>query len=394
MTDFDVAIIGAGPYGLSAAAHLGDLKGLSVRVFGEPMSFWERHMPAGMLLRSPWAGSHLSDPKRALTLDKYRATNGNYFAAPVPLANFVQYGRWFQCQVVPDVDARQVTRVGLNGRSFQLTLADGQLVTAKRVVIATGIASFAYRPKVFKGLPLALVSHSSEHRDLGKLKDKKVLVVGAGQSALESAALIHEAGGNVQVLLRSSGIRWLHQRRWAHTWPIEPILYAPPDVGAALVSHLVARPNLYKRLPRRWQDEWGVSSIRPAGARWLQARFNGIPVCTRGSVVGLKEKGAQVKVQLQDGTEQIVDHILLGTGYRVDIAQCPFLDQNLLKSIDRINGFPQLDAGFESSVPALHFVGAPAAWSFGPLMRFVAGVEFASCALARRVKSQTSPMRP
>ena len=90
-------------------------------------------------------------------------------------------------------------------------------------------------------------------------------------------------------------------------------------------------------------------------------------------------------VKLSDGTERYVDHALLGTGYRVDIRRYPFLGEALLASILHAGGYPQLDDGFESSVRGLHFVGAPAAWSFGPLMRFVAGTGFASRALARRL---------
>jgi len=80
-----------------------------------------------------------------------------------------------------------------------------------------------------------------------------------------------------------------------------------------------------------------------------------------------------------------VDHVVLGTGYRVDVTQYPFLSPNLLNNLDIVHGYPRLAAGFESSLPGLHFVGAPAAWSFGPLMRFVAGTEFTSRALAERI---------
>ena len=52
MNNYDVAVIGAGPYGLSVAAHLRE-QSLKVIVFGRPMSFWDRNMPVGMLLRSP-----------------------------------------------------------------------------------------------------------------------------------------------------------------------------------------------------------------------------------------------------------------------------------------------------------------------------------------------------
>jgi cation diffusion facilitator CzcD-associated flavoprotein CzcO len=50
MTDTDVAIIGAGPHGLAAAAHL-RRAGVATHIFGEPMSFWQG-MPAGLLLRT------------------------------------------------------------------------------------------------------------------------------------------------------------------------------------------------------------------------------------------------------------------------------------------------------------------------------------------------------
>ena len=112
MSACDVAIIGAGPYGLSVAAHLRAVNGLGVQIFGDPMSFWDRQMPVGMLLRSPWAGSHLSDPKGALTLDAYRQAQGNHFGAPIPLDRFIEYGTWVQEQVAPDVD-RRVARLGL-----------------------------------------------------------------------------------------------------------------------------------------------------------------------------------------------------------------------------------------------------------------------------------------
>ena len=51
MTSCDVAIIGAGPYGVSAAAHLTAIAGLDTKLFGEPFSFWERPMPAGKRLQ-------------------------------------------------------------------------------------------------------------------------------------------------------------------------------------------------------------------------------------------------------------------------------------------------------------------------------------------------------
>jgi FAD-dependent urate hydroxylase len=386
MATCDIAIVGAGPYGLSAAAHLQAADGLDIRVFGEPMSFWERHMPKGMLLRSPLAGSHLSDPARGLTLKDYQTATGNKITAPLPLHRFADYGRWFQSQVAPGADPRKVERVEKNGTGFRLSMEDGETWKARRVIVAAGIEPFAWRPAEFQRIPSALASHACEHRDLGAFAGKKVAVVGGGQSALESAALLHELGADVEVLVRAPFIRWLWRQKWFHTFrPVARLLYAPPDVGQAGLSHLVARPNLFRRLPRSVQNRFAQRAIRPAGAAWLCPRCEPVRITIGSTVTSAATAGGQVSLALSDGTNRHVDHVLLATGYRVDIARYPFLSRELLPMINRDAGYPKLDAGFQSSVPGLHFIGAPAAWSFGPLMRFVAGTEFASLALTRGI---------
>jgi cation diffusion facilitator CzcD-associated flavoprotein CzcO len=386
MQKCDVAIVGAGPYGLSAAAHLKAANGLDVRVFGEPMSFWERHMPKGMLLRSPLAGSHLSDPSRSLTLQAYGAASGNQITSPLPLDRFTGYGRWFQSQSVPDLDTRKVDRIEKNGQGFHLALEDGEIWKARRVVVAAGIMPFAWHPPLFRNLPFSLASHACMHRDLSLFTGKKVAVIGAGQSALESAALLQELGAEAEVFARAPFIRWLWRKKWFHTFkPVARMLYAPPDVGQAGLSHLVAKPNLFRRMPRTWQDRLGKRAIRPAGAGWLNPRCARVRIQNGIAVISATERGNQVDLRMSDASDRHVDHVLLATGYRVDIARYPFLGGRLLESIWRTDGYPHLDDGFQSSVPGLHFLGAPAAWSFGPLMRFVAGAEFASRTLARGI---------
>ena len=387
MDSCDVAVIGAGPYGLSAGAHLRAIKGLDVRVFGETMSFWDRQMPEGMLLRSPWVASHLSDPESAFTLDDYRKKVANHFGAPVPLERFVDYGRWFQSQAVPEVDERAVKLIENDARGFALTLGDGAVIKSRRVVVAAGIAPFAVRPDTFSGLPQSLVSHASEEKNLKRFAGKQVAVVGAGQSALESAVLLKERGAQVELVVRDTVVRWLQQKPWLHQWPLKSMLYAWPDVGPAVVSHLVARPNLFRRLPRDMQDRLGPRAIRPAGASWVKKRFDfdNISIRTGQFVAKATVQGDRLKLMLNDQTERIVDHVLLGTGYRVDISRYGFLSRKVLDGVSQVKGYPKLDEGFETTVPGLHFLGAPAAWSFGPLMRFVAGTDFVARGLARRV---------
>jgi FAD-dependent urate hydroxylase len=388
MTKCDVAIIGAGPYGLSAAAHLRSIKGLEVRVFGEPMSFWDRNMPVGMLLRSNWTATRIASPGQALSLETYQAATGDYFSVPVPLAGFVQYGVWYQRQAVPDLDRRNVVCVQSGLKSFRLTLEDGEVVNSRRVVVAAGVGSFAWRPREFHHLPCSLASHTSAHRDLSQFAGKNVLIVGSGQSALESGALLHESGAEVEILGRAHLINWLQGRlsRTLHHGLgtlVRQVLYAPTDVGPAGLSQLMARPDLLKLLPRQLQDKLRKRSVRPAGARWLVNRVHDIPIRLGRTVVSAVPAGDRVKVKVDDGSERIVAHILLATGYRIDLSKYGFLSRELLESIERFNGYPVLKEGLETSVPGLHILGAPAAWSFGPLMQFVSGTTYASRAITR-----------
>jgi cation diffusion facilitator CzcD-associated flavoprotein CzcO len=385
MNRCDVAIIGAGPYGLSAAAHLRRIKGVDIRLFGEPMSFWQQHMPEHMLLRSPWVASSIADPDRQLSLDVYKATHGiERLEYPVPVAEFIRYGHWMlkQMGLTP---GEKVARVEAAPNGFQLALEGGDTLMARRVVIAGGIQPFAYRPAMFRGLPRELVTHTSEQRDFAAFKDRQVIVVGAGQSALEAAGFMRAAGAQVDVLVRNPGVHWLGKKRqWLHAKPVRWMFYGRGDIGPAGVSLFVQHPNLFRRLPRRLQDWWGPRAIRPAVFDNLMASTE-VAIHPGRFPVNARVEGERIRVHLNDGSDRLVDHVVLGTGYRVDVARYPFLSRPAVDAIQRVNGYPVLNAGLECSLPALHFLGAPAARSFGPLMRFVAGTEFAGRALQRSV---------
>jgi len=226
-----------------------------------------------------------------------------------------------------------------------------------------------------------------------------VLVAGGGQSALESAALLSEAGADVEVLVRAPIVHWLPTKKLAsgqlapvrrHLYRpiVHRILYAPTDVGPPGLNWLVAVPRIFRRFPRRLQGPIAQRCIRPAGAAWLPARLERVAIHVDRSVVSAAPSGGGLRVELDDGTRHDVDHVLLATGFRVDVRGYPFLSDKLLAKL-RVadSGFPLLHRGFESSIEGLHFLGAPSAWSFGPIMRFVCGTRFTGRELARVVPS-------
>ena len=377
-TDCDVAIIGAGPYGLSAGVHL-KAKGMAVRVFGEPMEFWAKKMPEGMLLRSPRVASNLSDPNRAFTLEAYETASKREPCAPLPLDTFVDYGRWFRLQLGSDLDPRAVLRVDRDLPGFRLTLQDGQEIRSTSVVIAAGIGPFKRKPPVFQNLCPRQVTHCYEGREVRKFAGKRVAVIGAGQSALETAALLHEANAQTEIIARRSQLRWIGSHPWLHRMgPVSSLLYSSHDVGPVGISRLVAYPNLVYHVPLKLRDRIRTRAVRSAGSRWLPERLASVKITTGCSVSKASARGDEISLKLDDGSERQVDHVVLGTGYQVDISRYEFLPQNLTRDIEQFDGYPKLTSGFRSSVRKLHFIGATAARSFGPLLYFVAGTEFAS----------------
>jgi FAD-dependent urate hydroxylase len=376
--DYDAVVIGAGPYGLSAGAYL-QAKGLRVHVFGKPMEFWAEKMPAGMLLRSPRPASSVADPRSAYTLERFESQSGTKPEWPVRLETFVEYGRWFRSHLGSNLEACEVSRIERKNSLFRVTLQDGETVGSSRVVVAAGIGPFRKVPVVFQNFSPERVSHCYEGRKLAEFGGKRVTVIGAGQSALESAALLHETGADVEVISRIPKLRWIGAHGWLHHLGyVSQALYSEYDVGPAGISRLVACPQVVRRIPLNLRDRIRVRAVRPAGAPWLVPRLKNVKITSGRSLRSVASLGRQVQLKLDDGTSRVVDHVLLGTGYRVDISLYPFLAAELIREVRQLDGSPALRAGFESSVPGLHFIGAAAARSYGPLLYFVAGTEFAS----------------
>jgi FAD-dependent urate hydroxylase len=393
--DCEVAVIGAGPYGLAVAAHL-KAAAVATRVLGHSMSAWRDHMPKGMKLQSPAGANHIADPEGKFSLDAFAHQLGGAPAPDqLPLEQFLRYGEWFQRQTVPDLDTRKVIRVEDIGKGFCLALDNGEAIRAPRIVVAMGLAGQELRPAQFDGLPSHLVSHACEHASLDAWRGQRVAVIGRGQSACESAALLREAGSDVDLICRGD-IRWAQtpssdtaSDRW---WPFGAA-QAPSAIGPRPLSLLNELPGVEHLLPAGVLSWISSRSLRPTPASWVKPRLEGVRVLAGRAIVSAALKGDQIDLQLDDRAAAgagVYDHVLLATGYKVDLAKLRILPPELLRRIACVDGAPSLAEGFESTVPGLHFVGASSVASFGPLMRFIAGAGYTARSITRTHLAQVA----
>jgi thioredoxin reductase len=383
---YDAVVVGAGPYGLSIAAHL-DGAGLKVAAFGKPLALWRDHMPTGMLLRSCWWASNLSDPEKKYTLGRYMREKGQLAHDPTSRETFIEYGRWFQHYAVPMLDETYVEQIERNGQLFTVKLVDGRVIQSHAVVMAPGLYYYIHRPREYQQLSPELVSHTCDHRALDHFAGKRVVIIGGGQSALETAALLHESGGEVEVVSRSP-LHWLPPENTAVPFIIRQM--RSPKVGLGYgwmnwtLEHL---PYMFYNFPRSIKDRMLATFHGPAGAWWLKDRVVGkVLVHERQRVEKVEETERGVRLQLSDKTVLEADHVLLATGYRADIKRLPMLSPSLLAAVETYMDAPILNSNFESSVPGLHFVGFSAARSAGPFYRFVVGTRAAAVRVAASIE--------
>lgn len=390
-TDCDVAIVGAGPYGLSLAAHLARHR-VPFRIFGEPMQFWRAHMPKGMHLKSDGFASDLFDPDASFTLKQFCTDNGLPYhdtALPVALDTFANYGLAFQKKFVPNLEKKYVARLRRATNGFILELDDGEVVSVRKVVVAAGINSFRQIPSSVAHLPPEFLTHSSEHHDLRSFEKRSVVVLGGGSSATDIAALLVDAGANVQLVARGDSIRFLSggDLRARSLW--ERIRHPTSGIGPGLRTRFYCdAPWLFRYLPERLRLLIVRRTLGPAGGWFMKERVIGRVPITLGSrpeSAEIKNNRVELTLRNSDGSEQKVatDHVIAATGYKVDMRRLEFLDPEIVGSLATVENTPILSATMESSVPGLYFIGAVTANSFGPVMRFAFGARFASPHLAR-----------
>ena len=386
--DTDVTIIGAGPYGLSVAAHL-RARGVKYRIFGESMRFW-RDMPVGVNLKSLAFANNIYVPKGGNTFPKWCVEQGLEDFEPCTMQSFATYGVEMQRRFVPDLEETNVTNVEMQGRKFAVTSASGERFYSRTVVASTGLSGLAHVPSELRDLGRDHLRHTFDISDYGAFRNKTVAVIGAGASAIEAGALVQEAGGSSEVFARGEEPVF-HGRtpRVRSLWKRlkDPQSVLGPSRNGWILQHL---PLLVHRLPVERRTRIATSHYGPASPWWIQDRVLGkVPIHVRHELLeaGTSDNRVRLKFRADEGDLRTVevDSVIAGTGYDVDVARLAYLDRKMIPGIQCHQRAPVLNSHFESSIPGLYFVGPLSFMSFGPMFRFVSGAEITATRLARRL---------
>ena len=390
----DVAVIGAGPYGLSLAAHLA-ARGIDFRIFGKPLLTWSQHMPKNMTLKSDGFASNLSAPDGATSMKAWCAMKGIEYAdqaLPIPLDTFLDYANAFRRRHVPMLEETNVARLAREGDLFSLTLETGDKVIARNVVLAVGVTHFSWMPDLLAALPSDFVSHSFQHRNVDQFKGRDVTVIGAGSSAIDLAWLLHEEGANVSIVARANEVVY-NKLPDAYEETLIGRIHRPASgIGRGWRSYFCAQaPLLFYRLPENLRLRAIESHMHPAGGFFMRDKVEGaIPQLLGRTIKTATVRDGKVELSVADrsGREETVvsDHVIAATGYEPDMRKVPFLDEKLIKRISPAKAVTPLSDTFETRVKGLFAMGLPAMRSFGPLMRFMVGAEFAAPRVAQALE--------
>jgi cation diffusion facilitator CzcD-associated flavoprotein CzcO len=378
MPETDLLIIGAGPFGLSLAAHARTL-GLKTAVVGKLMGFWKDHMPQGMLLRSAcdW---HL-DADGHHTIEAFLAARAQVPRDVEPLSRdfYLQYADWFRRQAGIEPLPGWVSSLQRRAGGFAAVMDHGAALAARNVAVAVGFNNFAQVPPELSAmLPAGRWSHTCDTVNLAALGGKRVLIVGGRQSAFEWAAILADEG--------AAQVHVSHR----HDSPA----FAPADWSWVnpLVDAMVDRPGWFRCLPKPEQDAlakrlWieGRSKVEP----WLKARVMrpGVTLWPRTRLVSCEETRGGLAVKLDNAQTLLVDHVILATGYRVRIERVPFLS-GLLDTLAVEDGFPMLDEHFQTSIPGLYVTSMPATRDFGPFFAFTVSVRTSAKLIGRALTAR------
>jgi hypothetical protein len=344
------------------------------------MDVWKERMPKNMLLRSSRMSSNIAGPGGELSIDRFEKETHIIVDSHPTKDQFVSYGEWYQHKAVPNLDQTWVKLVEIDPEGFRITLEDGRILKSRVVVVASGITRYPHIPNEFKECPKFLVSHVSDYDNFDQFSGKSVIVIGKGQSALETAALLQECGAPVELLTRGTKLNFIKvpERRGLRGTvtslsSIHSFLYPPTDLAGPPENWAIADPPLYRSLSVVEKQKL-FELIGPIGSGYLESRLAQVPITTQVTVTKVFPNNHQICLELSDGTSRMVDHVLLGTGYRPDVDQVDFLSDELKAAVEKAGSYPRLTLGYESvSVKGLYFLGSLSVESMGPINRFVVG---------------------
>ena len=312
---------------------------------------------------------------------------------PIPVEVFYAYGREFQQRLLPELDTRHISQITAEGGGFALRLDDDEVIRARKVIVAVGISHYAYLPPELVDLPSQFVSHTSQQQSIGELAGQKVLVLGAGSSAVDSAGLLHQAGADAEIMTRRPKIWFNHPPSDKRGLELAYSRIVKPRSGLGLGwrSRMASDlPTVFHRMPEPFRLRVTRGHLGPS-AGWVSRELveGKVPIRVNMDLQRAQVRGDKIVVTFaKPGGEQeevVADHVVAGTGYKVDLDRLEFLDQPIRTQISRVQNTPRLSRYFESTVPNLYFVGPSAANSFGPLLRFAWGAKFTSRHLSRHL---------
>lgn len=264
-------------------------------------------------------------------------------AAPFPRPHFVDYALWFAKQTDISFTSEHVSELHYSSSGFSVITHECKQYQAKHVVIATGLQHYSYIPPVLSTLPPQLISHTFAHRDFKPYANKKIAVIGSGQSAWEAAALLHMAGSEVELLFRRDAVQYASEDN--------------VESGQKLIDSAEQFYLQSDQLKAERRNTPRQSSVAP----FLKPYVEGKVTMTCGAAIAHAEATIDGKVLLQLGNNEtrLVDHVIAATGYQINLDQVPFLPPHVLQHIEREPNsnakFPLLNAQFESSIPGLYF---------------------------------------
>ena len=374
----DVAVIGAGPFGLSVAAHLNDRP---VRVFGAPMQTWRTRMPPDMRLRSDWEETSLSAPGDRGSIDVWSRAEDEPREEPIPLTRFLKYADWFRSTFVPENDPSDIAQLERAAGVFRVTTVDGAEADARLVVIAVGVTPFPHAPPPFDAAMGDGIGFAIERQDYEAYRGGRVIVVGGGQGGLEAAALARRAGAEVELVIRSQ-LRWftdrepyrprgpLQQRIYRLAYPV--VGYGPPPL-----NRLALNPDAFAALPPAARRSVARRILRAGGSPWVRDQIEGKVRVTEGvAVERVERRQGAIHLALSDGSVREADAVVVSAGFRFGLDRLGFLSPTVKAAVGMRDGWPVLDRYFRSTDPDLLFVGFAAERRFGPIARFVSGSRF------------------